>query len=322
MADSKHDESLLMAAMAWRVKYRKGQNIMVRIESMGVHKQNRGGLYPAGIRVKSMCVDVLEVGFLKEEVNHLCIAEEEAPVKEVIRMGGDGTENASSYNEKTSCKDALLSTCFQAPYNDVRLTLLSHNHMMLVLRAFLTRAQWDIPPDRGLTLCDSDGRLSVTAVAESINGKELAEVLAEGLQVGLLSWQMDAEESTAVSIISQALNLPHQMGMPPDYLEQLFTHQGKHAMATVATLKKWQCGWCKFPRTTTQIPDPTMYTLNHFIMPHCEKCRKVTKNPIWWEQKVSGMWRRVRPYDFTDWTIAKWWDRVTKRLLATRPYKV
>ena len=165
MADSKHDDGLLVKAMAWRVKYREGSN-MRRVENMGVHKQNRGGLYPAGIRVKSMCVDVVGAGFLKEEVNHVCIAVEEAPVKEVIRMGGDGTENASSCNEKTSCKDALLSTCFQAPYNDVRLTLLSHNHMMLVLRAFITRAKWDIPPGRGLTLCDSDVRLSVTAVAE------------------------------------------------------------------------------------------------------------------------------------------------------------
>ena len=105
MADSKHDESLLLAAMALRVKYPKGQNIMVRIESMGVHKQNRGGLYPAGIRVKSMCVDVLGAGFLKEEVNHLCVAVEEAPVQEVIRSGGDGTGSAA--NQETNCAHIL-----------------------------------------------------------------------------------------------------------------------------------------------------------------------------------------------------------------------
>ena len=213
MADSKPDDGLLVKAMAWRVKYREGSN-MRRVENMGVHKLNRGGLYPAGIRCKSMFVDVMGVGFLKEEVNHVCIAVEEAPVKELIRRGGDGTEDdASSWNVKMSGKDALLSTCFQAPYNDVRLSLLSHNHMMLVLRAFITRAKWDIPPGRGLTLCDSDGRLSVTAFAESINGKELAEVLTEGLRVEVLSWRMDVEEPTAAGIISQALNIPHQMAM-------------------------------------------------------------------------------------------------------------
>ena len=65
-----------------------------------------------------------------------------------------------------------------------------------------------------------------------------------------------------------------------------------------------------------------MYTLNHFIMPHGEECSKVTKNPIWWEQKMSGVWRRVRPDDFTEMKIAKWWERLAKKALATRPYKV
>ena len=247
MADSRHanvdNSGLMMAAMAFRVKYRKVRKINVRIGSMGVHKKNRGGVYPAGIRVKSLCVEVLGAGFVKEEVSHVCIAVEEAPVQEVIRSGGDGTGSASTYNAENSCKDALLSTCFQAPYDDVRLTLLSHTHMMLVLRAFLTQAKWDIPPDtdRGLILCDSDGRLSVTAVAESINGKELAEVLAEGLQVELLSWQMDAEEPTAASIISQALNLPHQLAMRTTELTavanlkgEIIVQMGKHLSQRVA----------------------------------------------------------------------------------------
>ena len=106
--------------------------------------------------------------------------------------------------------------------------------------------------------------------------------------------------------LDEALDQTLRATFEPAAVWKLVTYHAKHAMATLATLKKWQCGGCEFPRSTTQIPDPTMYTLNHFIMPHCEKCRKVTKNPIWWEQKMFGMWRRVRPDDFTEAKIAKW----------------
>ena len=64
--------------------------------------------------------------------------------------------------------------------------LLAHNHIMLVLRAFLTGAKWELPTDkvRGITYCDADGKLSVTAVAGSPNGKELGEIL-DGFQSSL-----------------------------------------------------------------------------------------------------------------------------------------
>ena len=225
MTDSKHlnlsDNGLMVAAMAYRVKYRKvnpdgkARKIPVRIESMGVHRKNRGGVYPAGIRCKSLCAEVLEAGFVKEEVNHACIVVEEAPVEEVIRSRGAGMVSASTYNAENSSKDELLITCFQSPYDDVRYMLMSHNHLMLVLRAFLTQAKWDLPAcvEKNIIFCDSDGRLSVTAVAASANGKELAEVMAEGLPAEVLSWRMDVEEPNAASIISQALNQPQQMAM-------------------------------------------------------------------------------------------------------------
>jgi hypothetical protein len=41
----------------------------------------------------------------------------------------------------------------------------------------------------------------------------LGEVMKEGVQVEVLSWQMDLEQPDAASIISQALNAPQQMGM-------------------------------------------------------------------------------------------------------------
>jgi len=54
---------------------------------------------------------------------------------------------------------------------------------MLVLRAWLTNAKWDLEADvkRGITYCDDKGKLSLTAVAEHQNGKELTEALQEGM---------------------------------------------------------------------------------------------------------------------------------------------
>ena len=239
MADSKHtgldNAGLMTAAMAYRVKYRKvnaigmASKMHVHVVNAGVHKNNRGGMYPAGIRCKSLCVDVVSQGFLKEEVNHVCIAVEEAPVQEIIKSGRTNVVTSTMYNVESSCKDDILSTCFQAPYNDVRVSLLSHCHMMLVLRAFLTQAQWDIPYDKDhdITYCDADGKLSLTAVAASDQGKELAEVVAEGFYTELLSWVMDVEEPRASAIISQAMNLPHQMAMRTSELTAISLLKGE-----------------------------------------------------------------------------------------------
>ena len=87
MADStkKDDQGLMVEAMAFRVKYRKQcqdgsfRKVPVRVEDMGVHNMNRGGVYPSGGRCKSLCQQTFKDGFMKEEVNHACIAVEEMP---------------------------------------------------------------------------------------------------------------------------------------------------------------------------------------------------------------------------------------------------
>ena len=239
MTDSKlsspSGNGLMVAAMAYRVKYRKADTdgrvskMNLRIEGLGTHKKNRGGVYPAGVRCKSLCVEVLEAGFVKEEVNHACVAVEEAPVAEVIRAGGKGMESASTYNIEASGKDEFLTTCFQVPYDDVRHTLLSHNHILLVMRAFLTRAKWDLQACQGkaIAFCDADGKLSLTAVAACANGKELGEVMAEGMHAEVLSWKMDVEEPTAAGIISQALNEPQKMSMRTSELTAVAVLRGE-----------------------------------------------------------------------------------------------
>ncbi len=128
MADSKEmNQSLITAAMAWRVKYRKitADSLVVRMKlqigDLGVHRKNRGNVYPSGLRCKSLCEEVLEAGFAKEEVNHACVAVEEVPGPETVRI--KGYESAAAYNQRESMKDALLSSCFMCPFEGVRHTI-------------------------------------------------------------------------------------------------------------------------------------------------------------------------------------------------------
>ena len=65
----------------------------------------------------------------------------------------------------------------------------------------------------GIAFCDTLGHLSLPAVAEHDHGKQLAEVLEEGIYTEVLSWKMDDEEPTAASVISAALNRPHTLAL-------------------------------------------------------------------------------------------------------------
>ena len=221
-------QGLMIYAMAMRIKFRKHDHdgifrkVPLPVMGMGAHKKNRGGQYPAGVRCKSLCSEVLEAGFLKEEVNHCCVVVEEIPVEQALRnvasgilSGKDRYTSGSAYNIECCSRDELLVSCFRSPYDVVRHNLLSHNHMMLVMRGFLTGAKWDIPADaeKGVTCCDVGGGLSVTAVAATLNGKELAEVLAEGISCEVLSCKRDLEEPDAAGIISAALNQPASLAM-------------------------------------------------------------------------------------------------------------
>ena len=226
MADSKAtlNQSLITASTCMRVKYRQTDEFgkcirqMLQAVGIGVHRGNRGGVYPAGVRCQTLLQEILEVGFSKEDVNHACVAVEEPPVEWALAHHNQGPLSdqfvtASAYNAYKSRQDPLLDSCFQRPYDDVRHTLLSHNHMLCILRAFNAKAKWDLPAVKDLECCDKGGRLSIAAVAAHANGRELAEILTEGLDCEILSYKMDIEEPTAASMISAALNLPNSMAM-------------------------------------------------------------------------------------------------------------
>ena len=140
------------AATALRAQYSikdsngKVQKMRLRIENLGVHPKNRGGVYPAGLRCKSLALDVLDVGVSKEELCHQLVVVEETPIEE-IRSRGNEYIRGSAYNREQSLKDELLCKCFEDPYGDVRHMPLAHNHMLLVVRAFITARTFDLPPN-------------------------------------------------------------------------------------------------------------------------------------------------------------------------------
>ena len=81
------------------------------------------------------------------------------------------------------------------------------------------RLQWELPKtdipnmNRTISFCDGEGRLSLSAVAATENGKELMEVANGGVYCEVLSWKMDVEEPTAASVISAALNKASDLAM-------------------------------------------------------------------------------------------------------------
>ena len=162
MADSKEmDYGPMVAGMALRVKYRKldSEGKIVRkkipLQSLGVHPKNRGGVYAAGLRVRSLAIETVEAGFVKEEVDSGGVVVEETPY-EFRDQRGNNYVSGLTYNKVESEKDELLKTCFVPPHDDVHYTLLAHNTIMLVCRAWITKAKWDIPVDekRLLTYCN------------------------------------------------------------------------------------------------------------------------------------------------------------------------
>ena len=135
----------MVAGMARRVKYRKHDNdgnvlrMRLPVHTLGCHPKNRGGVYASGLRCKGLCIDVVEAGFVKEEVDHAGVAVEETPLEDAASRG-QAYVSGKAHNKEQSSKDELLQTCFQVPNDDVRHMLLAHNTIMLVLRAWLTRA--------------------------------------------------------------------------------------------------------------------------------------------------------------------------------------
>ena len=87
MVDSKHcSANVVTVAMAWRAKYSKldhdGKPLRTteRIDHLGVHPQNRGGVCPAGVSCMALWQDVVGAGFVKEFNLGVVVAKEPPPL--------------------------------------------------------------------------------------------------------------------------------------------------------------------------------------------------------------------------------------------------
>ena len=173
-------------------------------------------------------MEVVDTGFVKEEVDHGGCAVEEMPYENRVQRGQDYV-SGTKYNATESRKDDLLRTCFQEPYDDVHYRLLAHNTIMLVCRAWLTKAPWNIPKDQqnNLIYCDDKGMLSLSAVAEHANGKQLEWAIKDGFLAEILSWKMDVEEPKAAIIISNAMQAGNTIAMRTSELTAISVLKGE-----------------------------------------------------------------------------------------------
>ena len=127
---------LVTMAMAWRVKCRlespaggaAKHRWPIQIRGLGVHPNNRGGVYPSGLRCQSLLQEVMKAGFSKGEVNRAAVVVEEPPY-ENIRSRGEGCVTGKAYNVAKSGEDEFFAPCFQPPLDDVRYMMWSHNHV-------------------------------------------------------------------------------------------------------------------------------------------------------------------------------------------------
>ena len=245
-AQSKVDSaSPCLQGTALRVKYRlmdvDGKPIkqIVGIQSSGVHRRNRGGVYPNGQRCKELCRQVLTDGFIQAEFEHQLVVVEEPSSHDAIQLAKttplDQWESSEGFNVANCDKDHLLSSCFQPPNTRVNYNWLSHNHMMMVMRAFIVRAKWDMSPrtlqtrtgeEFTVTFCDDNGLLSLQHLAEAPTAQGFLEVIKFGANAEVLSHKMDIEEPAAAGIISAALNVPQARSMKATEIAAVNALQG------------------------------------------------------------------------------------------------
>ena len=127
---------VMRQAMAWKIKYRLEQSpgsgdfkFHLSWDMIGASPGNRGCSYPTGSRVKSLAYDILKMGFVSEEANHMGVVVQEAPQ----------SRRLDDYNRKCTKGDKDLESCF-AECVQVQFALLNHTHLGLIVKAFRGRA--------------------------------------------------------------------------------------------------------------------------------------------------------------------------------------
>ena len=183
------DIGLVRQAMAFRVKYRVAKKV-ISLSRMGVHPQNRGGMYPQPDTVRNLGLKILSKGFNQSEANHEGVCVEEIPYSErAKRKRSDGLpyETYADYNIR-QCDHLFLDKCF-SHLNDIMYGTLSHSHLLLVLLSWANGAEWKLEDEpQWRQMLNPDGTFYTAAVAACDEGLE--RVLRDGLDMEVLSWKI------------------------------------------------------------------------------------------------------------------------------------
>ena len=183
------DMGLVLQAMAYRVKYRVSVGKRtISLFRLGVHKQNRGGMYPQPDTVRNLGLKVLAAGFNESEANHEGVCVEDVPFHErfeelqsrLVSCPQSTFESVLEYNIK-QCDHPFLIRCFNAQ-SDAMYGTLSHSHLLLVLVSLANGADWKVDDEPHMSkFLHPDG--SFIPVAVAAYDTELGRVLKYGLMM-------------------------------------------------------------------------------------------------------------------------------------------
>ena len=146
-AATDEEHGLMCKAMAMKVKYRivhagGATRKRVPIDMLGVHPKNRGGVYPQPETLKGLLVKLRKWGYNQEEADHQGVSVEEEPPSYLSAPPKEAkleSDRFDAWNKAHCAGHAMLKDIF--PDNGhVLFGTLSHSHLLLVLRLWLTRA--------------------------------------------------------------------------------------------------------------------------------------------------------------------------------------
>ena len=169
----------------------------------------------------TFCGDIARWGADQDEADHNGVVVEEVPASERDNYKHLSLPTYTKYNQDQTAGKECLKTGFvniESLYGT-----LSHSHLLIVLLCWKTRAHWDWKDKDDTTrFCDSEGNLDLSAVADKV----LEKLVAEGLLVEVLGWELNVEEPMGASLISQALNKGQEAALKTSELTALSVLKG------------------------------------------------------------------------------------------------
>ena len=224
------DTGQVAQSLALRAKYKlpgaDGVQI-IPLRELGVHPQNRSGVFPPPTRVVDLLCNILELGFSSGEANHEGVCVQELPPEQHAayeQKWGRPYETLHAYNCKCVRTVGPLSPAY-TPTSPVQYGTLSHSTLALGLNCLRNGAVWDLPPDyagKGLEKLRKQPGLEWDPDALARRDAQLGAALTHGLRFEVLSWKLWLEEASgACELISHALNVPQAIAMRTHEMEAL-----------------------------------------------------------------------------------------------------